>query len=114
MNGYQSVFVIRRNDGNDHDYCNYSMHGEMAGVADAIGYDETAHARKFRTAEEAQAFIDTKLPEWARDRHHPVEIYPWDLLYHMTPLQVVMLLPETEITDDLLMPTPGRLLIWRC
>ena len=114
---YQPVFVIRRNNGNDLDYCNYSAHGEIGGVADAIGYDKTAHARKYHTAEEAQKFIDTELPEWGRGYHHPVEVKPWDLLYCATPLQgalqAAMWLPGVKISDDLLKPTPGRLLIWR-
>ena len=37
----------------------YAEHGEIGGVPDAVGYDEPLHAMKFRTYEEAQAYIDT-------------------------------------------------------
>lgn len=110
---YQPVFVIRRNGGRGNDYCDYAAHGEMAGVSDAIGYDETAHARKFRTAEEAQEFIRTELPVWGRDLHHPVEVTLFDLMFNMSPLYAAKLQKNVEISDELLKPTQGRLLIWR-
>ena len=46
--------------------CYYAEHGEKCGVPDAVGYDTAAHARKFRTYEDAQTYIDTQMPEWAR------------------------------------------------
>lgn len=82
-------------------------------MPDAIGYDETAHARKFRTVEEAQEFICTKLPEWGRDCHYPAEVKPWDLSLYETPLYAAMLQQDVKIPDELLRPTQGRLLIWR-
>ena len=51
--------------------CYYAEHGEKCGVPDAVGYDTAAHARKFRTYEDAQTYIDTQMPEWARPSHHP-------------------------------------------
>ena len=33
--------------------CYYAEHGEKCGVPDAVGYDTAAHARKFRTYEDA-------------------------------------------------------------
>lgn len=109
---YQTVFVIRRNDDINRKCYNYSTHGEKAGVPDAIGYDETVHARKLRTEEEAQEFICTELPEWGRALHHPVEVRPSDLCFYASPLCGAMFQKNVKISDDLLKPTPGRLLIW--
>ena len=58
------VFVICRNGGdpkNPNDYCCYAFHGEKCGVPNAIGYDNAAHAHKFRSIEDAREYIEHKL-----------------------------------------------------
>ena len=66
-----SLYLIRNTRDTD---LYYAEHGEIGGVPDAVGYDEPLHAMKFRTYEEAQAYIDTQLPEWTRDCHRPAEL----------------------------------------
>lgn len=51
-----SLYLIRNTRDTD---LYYAEHGEIGGVPDAVGYDEPLHAMKFRTYEEAQAYIDT-------------------------------------------------------
>ena len=89
----------------------YAEHGEKGGVPDAIGYDTPAHARKFRTEDDALNFIRANLPEWGRNHHRPVSIsgFLWDV-----PVLAVMLYHGLDIPDEMLPPTPGRLRIWRC
>ena len=68
---------------------------------------------KFRTYEEAQAYIDAQLPEWAKDCHRPAEL----TASHFTWLGcgiTAMLRNRQPIPDRLLAPTPGRLRLWRC
>ena len=77
-----SLYLIRNTRDTD---LYYAEHGEIGGVPDAVGYDEPLHAMKFRTYEEAQAYIDTS----SRSGQEP-------------------------IPDRLLAPTPGRLRLWRC
>ena len=50
-----SLYLIRNTRDTD---LYYAEHGEIGGVPDAVGYDEPLHAMKFRTYEEAQAYID--------------------------------------------------------
>jgi len=84
----------------------------MGGVPDAIGYDIPPHAMKFRTRDEAQDYITTKLPEWARDCHKVAELdasdFTW-LYWGFTS----MIHAYEPIPDRLLQATPGRLRIWR-
>ena len=108
----RTVFVIRRNGDTGGDYCDYAEHGEMGGVPDAIGYDQTAHARKFRTAEAAQAFIDHELPKWGRDCHRVAAVTAHDLFFGAPALSCAMY-ADLEIRDDLLEPTKNRFRIWR-
>lgn len=106
-----SLYLIRNIRDTDHLY--YAEHGEIGGVPDAVGYDEPLHAMKFRTYEEAQAYIDAQLPEWARDCHRPAEL----TASHFTWLGcgiTAMLRSGNPIPDRLLAPTPGRLRLWRC
>ena len=51
-----SLYLIRNTRDTD---LYYAEHGEIGGVPDAVGYDAPLHAMKFRTYEEAQAYIDT-------------------------------------------------------
>lgn len=112
MSNTRTVFVIRRSGCTGGEYCDYAEHGEMGGVPDAIGYDQTAHARKFRTAEAAQSFIDRKLPEWGRDCHHVAAVTAYELFFGAPALSCAMC-ADLEIRDDLLEPTDNRLRIWR-
>lgn len=108
--------MICRYDGdpkNPHDYCCYTTHGEKCGMSDAVGYDTAAHARKFQNVEEAQNYIDSKMPEWGRDIHQVTEVRPWDVLLAGLPLFAFMCTPDEPIPDALLEPTQNRLLIWR-
>lgn len=70
------------------------------------------HAMKFRTRDEAQDYITTKLPEWARDCHKVAELdasdFTW-LYWGFTS----MIHAYEPIPDRLLQATPGRLRIWR-
>ena len=104
-----SLYLIRNTRDTDHLY--YAEHGEIGGVLDAVGYDEPLHAMKFRTYEEAQAYIDAQLPEWAKDCHRPAEL----TASHFTWLGcgiTAMLRNRQPIPDRLLAPTPGRLRLW--
>ena len=106
-----NLSLIRNIRDSDHLY--YAEHGEMGGVPDAIGYDTPPHAMKFLTCQDAQAYINTQLPEWARDCHRPVEL----TASHFTWLGcgiTAMLRSGKPIPDRLLAPTPGRLRLWRC
>ncbi len=90
----------------------YAEHGEMGGVADAIAYDTSDHAQKFRTEEDALHFIQTGLPAWGRDIHRPASFtrvdFGWD-----NPELMVLLRHGAPVPDQLLEPTAGRLRIWR-
>ena len=106
------LYLIERT-GEDLEYRFYAEHGEMGGVPDAIGYDTAAYARKFRTEAEAQTYISTRLPEWARGLHQPVALGAADFLWAASALSV-MLQYGMEIPDQVLEPTTGRLRLWRC
>lgn len=110
----KDVFVIRRSDGHGTGCDYYAMHGEKSGVPDAIGYAEMQHASKFRSAEDAQAFIENELPAWGRKLHHPAPIPHFLFMSTSTMSKIAgCLIRDDEIPDELLEPTPGRLLIWR-
>ena len=106
----RSLYLIRNVTDGSNLY--YAEHGEMGGVLDAIGYDIPPHAMKFRTRDEAQDYITTKLPEWARDCHKVAELdasdFTW-LYWGFTS----MIHAYEPIPDRLLQATPGRLRIWR-
>lgn len=89
----------------------YAEHGELGGVPNAIGYDVPAHARKFRTEDDALNFIRTDLPEWGREHHRPVGIsgFIWDF-----PGLTALLDQGIDIPDEMLLPTAGRLRLWMC
>ena len=104
------LYLIERiNESTDSRY--YAEHGEMGGVPDAIGYDCCAHARKFRTEEDARQFLQNNIPEWGRELHKVVGFSSNDFIWDATGL-VVMLWHGIEIPDDKLEPTAGRLRIW--
>ncbi len=104
------LYLIER-PGRDTDCRYYAEHGEMGGVPDAIGYDTAAHARKFRTEDDALRYIHTELPEWGKALHKPVGLgfadFNGDVGLSAT------LWYGLEVPDDMLMPTTGRLRIWR-
>lgn len=106
------LYLIER-IGENLDYRFYAEHGEMGGVPDAIGYDTAAYARKFRTETEAQTYISTRLPEWARRLHQPTALGPTDFLWEASALSAVLRY-GMEIPDQVLEPTAGRLRLWRC
>lgn len=107
------IFVILRNGGRIDSCDNYSAHGCVGGVEDAIGYGELADARKFLTREDAQAYIDSELPAWGRHLHHPEAVFPWDLMFTNAALSAYLRYPELEIPPALLEPAKGRMLVWR-
>lgn len=116
MRGLHKVYVICRNDGNPrdpHDSCCYAVHGNKGGLPDAIGYDGAAHARKFRSVEDAQKFIRHRMPEWGRNSHCVSEVKPWDILLAGLPMYAALFDLDVPIPDVLLEPTVGRLLVWR-
>ena len=110
-----SLYLIRNTRDTD---LYYAEHGEIGGVPDAVGYDEPLHAMKFRTYEEAQAYIDTSSRSGQETaivrRSLPPRILPGSAveLYAIS----FSLSPPSEkpIPDRLLAPTPGRLRLWRC
>ena len=106
------LYLIER-IGENLEYRFYAEHGEMGGIPDAIGYDTAAYARKFRTEAEAQTYIGTRLPEWARGLHPPVALGAADFLWTASALPV-MLQYGMEIPDEVLEPVTGRLRLWRC
>ena len=109
------VFVICRNGGDpkdSNDFCCYALHGEKCGVPDAIGYDNAAHARKFRSIEDARDYIEHKLPKWGRRIHHVSELNPWDLNLIGLPLFAAMCKADEPIPDEFLEPTEYRYLLW--
>lgn len=108
-----SVFVIRRKDEYHDRNMNYSTHGAMGGVEDAIGYGRLREARKFLSWEETQAYIDKELPEWARTLHCPVEVSDSELMLFLPELGLLLYRHAEEIPPHLLEPGNGRLLIWR-
>lgn len=91
--------------------CYYAEHGEKCGVPDAVGYDTAAHARKFRTYEDAQTYIDTQMPEWARPSHHRPLTVPAASSWKMPALRA-LLNAGVPISDAMLSATPGRLRVW--
>ncbi len=105
------IYLIKR-DYDSGDYCFYAEHGEMGGVSDAIGYDRAAHARKFRTEDEALEFIHTKIPEWGRTCHRPVVLSASDFIWDAPGLSA-LLWQGKAIPKKMLMPTAGKLRIWR-
>jgi len=109
------VYVIRRSYGDAQGYDHYVTHGTMGGMKDAIGYDCMEYARKFLSAESAKAYIDTVLPPWGRDSHHPAKVTFRDAGLSMPVLTLLLQLVErdAEIPVELLEPAKGRLLIWR-
>ncbi len=90
----------------------YAEHSETGGVPDAIGYECPAHARKFRTEDEAMRFIHTELPEWGRALHKPMAFGFSDFIWDSSEL-FVLLLHDDPIPNSMLEPTAGRLRIWR-
>lgn len=96
----------------------YSCHGIMAGI-EAAGYDLAAHARKFRTKDEAQQYIDNQLPEWARSCHKPFELMCSQLLSYthnnrtLGELIIHLLTSDQPAEESLLLETPKRMLTWR-
>lgn len=109
----RSIFVIRRKtECRKHDW-NYSAQGTIGGVEDAIGYGSLKDARKFLSQEEARAYIDHVLPEWARELHCPVEVHSWELTFEALELSALLGCPGEEIPPRLLEPANGRLLVWR-
>jgi len=116
MTVMHGVYVICRNGGNPsdpRDYCCYAAHGEKGGVPDAIGYDTAAHARKFRSARDAQDYMERILPEWGLSNHHVSEVRPWDIFLDGLQLYAAMCRTDEPIPDVQLEPTKDRLLIWR-
>ncbi len=107
----EKIYLIERT-GESLEFRYYAEHGEVGGVQDAIGYDTAAHARKFRTKEEARDFIQTQLPEWGRGLHEVVGLGYADFLWEASALSA-LLLQGIEIPDKVLEPTAGRLRIWR-
>ena len=91
--------------------CYYAEHGEKCGVPDAVGYDTAAHARKFRTYEDAQTYIDTQMPEWARPSHHPASCRSGSFIMEDAGLRA-LLNAGVPISDAMLSATPGRLRVW--
>ena len=106
------LYLIERTS-KDMDYRYYAEHGEMGGVPDAIGYDDSCHARKFYSEEDAARFIQTELPEWGRDLHRPVGLTFADFNVADGLELRTMLWYGIEIPNDMLEPTAGRLRIWR-
>lgn len=105
------LYLIERFGTND-DCRYYAEHGEMCGISGAIGYDCLAHARKFRTEEDARQFICTELPAWGRQLHKPVGFGVTDFAWEASGL-ATMLRYGIEIPADMLKSTAGRLRIWR-
>lgn len=93
-------------------YSRDAEHGEMGGISDAIGYDIPPHAMKFRTREEAQDYINTKLPEWARDCRKVAELDALDFTWLYWGL-TSMIHAYEPIPGRQLQATLGRLRIWR-
>lgn len=108
---YDKLYLIERVD-KDTDYRYYAEHGEMGGIPDAIGYECPAHARKFRTKEDAQRFIQTDLPEWGLNLHRPIGFTFADFPLDAT-LLTNLLWFKMPIPEDMLKPTVGRLRLWR-
>lgn len=109
------VYVIRRNCGNAQGYDHYVTHGTMGGMKDAIGYDCMEYARKFLSEKSAKAYIDSVLPPWGRDLHHPAKVTFRDAGLTMPVLTALLhlIVCDAEIPMELLEPAKGRLLIWR-
>lgn len=105
------LYLIERFD-KDTDYRYYAEHGEVGGVPDAIGYECPAHARKFRTEDEALRFIHTELPEWGRTLHRSAALDFADFIWDALGLATLLWLGE-PIPDSMLGPTVGRLRLWR-
>ena len=97
-------------ESSEHRY--YAEHGEMGGIPDAIGYDQSAHARKFRTEDDALHFHQTQLPPWGREVHRVVGLGPGEFTWDGMGL-TALLRENIPIPDKMLEPTPGRLRIWR-
>ena len=85
----------------------------MGEMEDAIGYGTLLDARKFLTSGDAQAYIDRELPAWGRPLHHPVEVFPWDMLFASPALTWFMIHADVKLPQHLLEPSSGRLLVWR-
>ena len=79
----------------------------------APDYGTLLDARKFLTSGDAQAYIDRELPAWGRPLHHPVEVFPWDMLFASPALTWFMLHADVKLPQHLLEPSSGRLLVWR-
>ena len=97
-----SLYLIRNTRDTD---LYYAEHGEIGGVPDAVGYDEPLHAMKFRTYEEAQAYIDTSSrsgQETASSGGATASHFTW-LGCGIT----AMLRSGKPIPDRLLAPTPA-------
>lgn len=98
----RSVFAIRQKRERGGWY--YSSHGLFASVENAVSYSPLRDARKFLRCEDAQAYIDQELPEWARDVHCPIEIHTWDLMFEQPELSALLRYSEEEIPPHLLVP----------
>lgn len=102
----KSVFVIRqKSDRNINNYNNYTFHGTFRGVDGVMSYGDLKDARKFLTQEDAQAYINHELPEWARKNHCPVEVGAFELMFKSPELAVLLLHGDMEIPLRLLTPT---------
>lgn len=99
-----SLYLIRNTRDTD---LYYAEHGEIGGVPDAVGYDEPLHAMKFRTYEEAQAYIDTSSRSGPRDCHRPAELPPRILPGSAVELRLCSA-AASRSPDRLLAPTPGQ------
>ena len=115
-----SLYLIRNTRDTD---LYYAEHGEIGGVPDAVGYDEPLHAMKFRTYEEAQAYIDTSSRSGQETaivrRSLPPRILPGSavelrLCSAAASRSRALGRLGQPIPDRLLAPTPGRLRLWRC
>lgn len=96
----------------DGEYRYYAEHGEMGGIPDAIGYECSAHARKFRSEDEALHFLQTQLPQWGHEVHRVVGLDSDDFTWDGIGL-AILLRENIPIPDKLLEPAPDRLRIWR-
>ena len=111
----RNLYVIRRHGASTGDYNNYAAHGNMGGMVGAIGYGSLIDARLFLSEEEAQTFINTKLPIWGRSSHYPVRVERRDvgLTMHRIHALLDFLEDGKAISEELMEPARGRLLIWR-
>lgn len=104
-----SLYLIRNTRDTD---LYYAEHGEIGGVPDAVGYDEPLHAMKFRTYEEAQAYIDTSSRS---GQETAIVRRSYRLAFYLARLWNYGYAPQRQAD-----PGPpagadaGRLRLWRC